>query len=254
MNYFELIKSIKEKKSFLCIGLDPDTNKVHPDKILDFNKKIIDETRDLCVAYKPNIAFYEHLGIDGWIILEKTIEYIGEDHLKIADAKRGDIGNTGKFYAKTFFETYNFDGITLSPYMGSDSIDPFLNYKNKFSILLALTSNQGSTDFQTPDLFKLVLEKSKNWSSKENLMYVVGATKAESLKEIRQIVPDNFLLIPGVGEQGGDFDKVCEWGLNKECGLLINSSRQIIFSDKPKEEAKKLQSKMEGWLEKINFV
>ncbi len=251
MNYSELVNKIKSKKNFLCVGLDPDPKNIKDDKILDFNKKIIDETYDLCIAYKPNIAFYEHLGIKGWCILEKTLDYIGKDHFTIADAKRADIGNTSKFYAKTFFETYNFDSITLNPFMGKDSIDPFMEWENKWSIILALTSNDGSSDFQTPDLYKSVLQKTKDWGTKENTMYVVGATKSDFLQEVRSIIPDHFMLIPGVGAQGGSLDEVCQNAMTKDCGLIINSSRSIIFAEKPRLEAQKLKNQMQIWIEKI---
>lgn len=252
MNQDKLISLIKQRKSFLCVGLDPDPSKVKPHQILDFNKRIIDLTRDVAIAYKPNLAFYEYLGPEGMQILADTVNYIGNQHFKIADAKRGDIGSTGNFYAKTFFETYGFDSITLSPYMGEDSIQPFLSYRDKWSIILALTSNPGAEDFQIPDLYKSVLDVSKNWG--QNIMYVVGATKAQYLVEIRKIVPDNFLLIPGVGHQGGSLDEVCKSGINLNCGLIINSSRQIIFADDPRSEAIKIQQQMLPWLEKINFI
>lgn len=254
MNYQKLVELIKKQKSFLCVGLDPDTQFVSVDKIYDFNRKIIDQTRDYSVAYKPNIAFYEHLGPKGWDILYHTMNYIDDHFFTIADAKRGDIGNTGQFYAKTFFQTYDFDSVTINPYMGKDSISPFLVYPNKYSIILALTSNKGSEDFQTPDMYKQVLEKCKSWGTIDNTMFVVGATKAESLREIRKIVPDNFLLVPGVGQQGGSLDEVCRFGINKNCGLLINSSRGIIYSDNPKREAQKLQQEMEVWLNKIGLI
>lgn len=255
MNYQKLIELIKKRKSFLCVGLDPDPQNINASKIYDFNRKIIDETRDFAVAYKPNIAFYEHLGPQGWDILYHTMNYIDSDsHFTIADAKRGDIGNTSGFYAKTFFDFYDFDSITLNPYMGKDSLMPFLTYPEKFSIILALTSNSGSADFQSPDLYKTVLEKCKTWGTIDNTMFVVGATKAEYLKEVRKIVPEHFLLIPGVGYQGGSLDEVCRFGINKNCGLLINSSRGIINSYNPKKEAQKLQQEMEVWLNKIGLI
>lgn len=254
MNYTQLVNLIKQRKSFLCVGLDPDPKLVEVNKILDFNKRIIDLTSEWSVAYKPNIAFYEHLGPKGWTILEETRNYIGSSHFTIADAKRGDIGNTSNFYAKTFFDTYNFDSITLSPYMGEDSIKPFLDYPDKWSIILALTSNSGSLDFQVPNLYKRVLEKSKSWGTKDNMMLVIGATRSELLHEVRQIVPDHFLLVPGVGNQGGSLEEVCRWGMNSNCGLLVNSSRGIIYSDNPDLEAKKIQQEMQSWLEAFAII
>jgi len=254
MKYQKLVDLIKKRKSFLCVGLDPDPDLVRPEKIYDFNRKIIDQTRDYAIAYKPNIAFYEHLGPQGWDILYHTLNYLDENHFTIADAKRGDIGNTNRFYAKTYFETYGFDSITLNPYLGKDSVIPFLTYPDKYSIILALTSNNSSSDFQTPDMFKSVLEKAKTWGNIDNTMFVVGATKAESLKEIRKIVPQHFLLIPGVGRQGGNLDDVCKYGINRNCGLIVNSTRDIIYSNNPKEEAYKIQQNMESWLNKIGLV
>ncbi len=266
----ELFENIKQKKSFLCIGLDTDITKIPPHllhteyPIFEFNKHIIDATHDLCVSYKPNIAFYETEGVKGWISLEKTIDYINKNYpqiFTIADAKRGDIGNTSKMYAKAFLEKMDFDSITVAPYMGEDSITPFFEYKNKWVILLALTSNKGASDFQTLSLgdnkqvFQQILETSQKWGNPENMMYVVGATKAEMLTEIRKIVPDNFLLIPGVGAQGGSLQDVVKYGMNKECGLLVNSSRGIIyasnekdFAEKARMEAEKLQKEMEKLL------
>lgn len=242
----DLLIQIKTKKSFLCIGLDTDIQKIpkflleSEDPIFEFNKKIIDATNSYCVAYKPNIAFYESLGINGWKALEKTINYINSSYpeiFTIADAKRGDIGNTSSMYAKAYFETLNFDSITINPYMGKDSVEPFLEYKNKHTILLALTSNVGAFDFQTKNivdnsnkLYEEVIKTSTSWENSNQLMYVVGATKASYLKEIRNIVPNSFLLIPGVGAQGGDLKEVCDNGLNNEVGLLINSSRSIIYA------------------------
>lgn len=242
----DLLIQIKTKKSFLCIGLDTDIQKIpkfllkSEDPIFEFNKKIIDATNSYCVAYKPNIAFYESLGINGWKALEKTINYINSSYpeiFTIADAKRGDIGNTSSMYAKAYFETLNFDSITINPYMGKDSVEPFLKYKNKHTILLALTSNVGAFDFQTKNivdnsnkLYEEVIKTSTSWENSNQLMYVVGATKASYLKEIRNIVPNSFLLIPGVGAQGGDLKEVCDNGLNNEVGLLINSSRSIIYA------------------------
>ena len=247
----QLINQIHKKKSFLCIGLDVDLNKVpqhileDEDPIFAFNKAIIDATHHLCVAYKPNIAFYEAYGIKGWESLKKTIDYLNHKHpeiFTIADAKRGDIGNTSTMYAKAFFEDMNFDSVTIAPYMGKDSVEPFLAFKNKHTILLALTSNEGAFDFQTKELegkelYKRVLETSKTYENSKNLMYVVGATKAEYLSEIRQIVPDSFLLVPGVGAQGGSLGEVCKYGMTKDVGLLINSSRGIIYASNGKDFA-----------------
>ncbi|UOX32639.1 orotidine-5'-phosphate decarboxylase [Flavobacterium sediminilitoris] len=267
----QLINQIESKKSFLCIGLDVDLNKIPQhlleteDPIFEFNKSIIDATHDLCVSYKPNTAFYEAYGIKGWKSLQKTIEYINEKHpeiFTIADAKRGDIGNTSSMYAKAFFEDLDFDSVTVAPYMGKDSVEPFLAFEGKHTIMLALTSNEGAFDFQTlqtegihgetKELYKTVLETSKTWKNSENLMYVVGATKAEYFTEIRKIVPDSFLLVPGVGAQGGSLSEVCKYGMNKNIGLLINSSRGIIyasngvdFAQKARIEALKLQNEME---------
>ena len=261
----QLIDQIHKKKSFLSIGLDTDLEKIpahllkEDDPIFSFNKEIIDATHHLCVAYKPNIAFYEAYGISGWRSLERTIEYLNlnyQEIFTIADAKRGDIGNTSTRYAKAFFEDLNFDSITIAPYMGKDSVEPFLAFTDKHTILLALTSNTGAFDFQTKlidgkELYKQVLEISKTYKNNENLMYVVGATKAEYLVEIRKIVPDSFLLVPGVGAQGGSLEEVCRYGLNKDVGLLINSSRGIIYASKEKDfaiaaerEARKLQNQM----------
>ena len=240
----QLIEQIKIKKSFLCIGLDVDLNKVpqhllkEEDPIFAFNKAIIDATHHLCVAYKPNTAFYEAYGIKGWQSLEKTIKYLNENHpeiFTIADAKRGDIGNTSTMYAKAFFEDLAFDSVTVAPYMGKDSVEPFLAFKDKHTIMLALTSNQGAFDFQTKtiegkELYKQVLETSKTWENSENLMYVVGATKAEYFAEIRKIIPNSFLLVPGVGAQGGNLQDVCKYGMTDTVGLLINSSRGIIYA------------------------
>jgi orotidine-5'-phosphate decarboxylase len=240
----QLIEQIRSKKSFLCIGLDVDLDKIPShlleleDPIFEFNKAIIDATHDLCVAYKPNTAFYEAYGIKGWQSLQKTIDYLNQNHpeiFTIADAKRGDIGNTSTMYAKAFFDDLEFDSVTVAPYMGKDSVEPFLAFENKHTIMLALTSNEGAFDFQTKDcsgkeLYKTVLETSKGWKNAQNLMYVVGATKAEYFTEIRKIVPDNFLLVPGVGAQGGSLSEVCKFGMNANVGLLINSSRGIIYA------------------------
>lgn len=240
----QLEKQIRKKKSFLCIGLDVDITKIpqhllkEEDPIFTFNKAVIDATHHLCVAYKPNTAFYEAYGIKGWKSLEKTIDYINNKYpeiFTIADAKRGDIGNTSSMYAKAFFEDLAFDSVTVAPYMGKDSVEPFLAFKDKHTILLALTSNEGAFDFQTKsingkELYKEVLETSKGWRNANNLMYVVGATKAEYFKEIRKIIPTNFLLVPGVGAQGGSLHDVCKFGISENIGLLINSSRGIIYA------------------------
>ena len=265
----ELVAQIKKKKSFLCIGLDVDLTKIPPhlldeeDPIFAFNKAIIDATHQLCVAYKPNIAFYEAYGLKGWLSLEKTINYLNKSYpeiFTIADAKRGDIGNTSTMYAKAFFEDLKFDSVTIAPYMGKDSVEPFLAFKNKNTIMLALTSNKGAFDFQTKkiddkELYKHVLETSKTWENSENLMYVVGATKAEYFKEIRKIVPNSFLLVPGVGAQGGSLQDVCKYGLSSTIGLLVNSSRGIIYASNEKDfaakaalEAEVLQKEMATFL------
>ncbi|AUC15966.1 orotidine-5'-phosphate decarboxylase [Tenacibaculum sp. SZ-18] len=262
----QLVAEIKRKKSFLCIGLDVDLTKIpthlleEEDPIFAFNKEIIDATHHLCVAYKPNTAFYEAYGIKGWKALEKTINYINIKHpeiFTIADAKRGDIGNTSTMYAKAFFEDLSFDSVTVAPYMGKDSVEPFLAFENKHTILLALTSNQGAFDFQIQkindqEVYKKVLEVSKTWKNASNLMYVVGATKAEYLEDIRQIIPDSFLLVPGVGAQGGNLQDVCKYGMTANIGLLINSSRGIIyagnnknFANKSAKKARELQKQME---------
>ena len=255
----ELVAQIKKKKSFLCIGLDVDLEKIpshllnNEDPIFAFNKAIIDATHHFCVAYKPNTAFYEAYGLKGWKSLEKTINYLNETYpeiFTIADAKRGDIGNTSAMYAKAFFEDLAFDSVTVAPYMGKDSIEPFLTFKHKHTIMLALTSNEGAFDFQTKkinekEVYKHVLETSKNWKNSENLMYVVGATKAEYFKEIRKIIPNSFLLVPGVGAQGGSLQDVCAYGLTKNIGLLINSSRGIIYASKDLNFAKNAALKAE---------
>ncbi|SDW87474.1 orotidine-5'-phosphate decarboxylase [Aequorivita viscosa] len=265
----QLISEIKKKKSFLCIGLDVDLDKIptflldEEDPIFAFNKAIIDATHQYAVAYKPNIAFYEAYGLKGWKSLEQTINYLNENYpeiFTIADAKRGDIGNTSTMYAKTFLEALDFDSVTVAPYMGKDSVEPFLNFKNKHTILLTLTSNEGAFDFQTKkieekELYKEVLEISKTWENSERLMYVVGATKAEYFREIRKIVPNAFLLVPGVGAQGGNLSEVCKYGLSADVGLLVNSSRGIIyastendFAEAASNEAKCLQNEMEAIL------
>lgn len=268
----DLVQQIHKKKSFLCIGLDTDLEKIpahllqEEDPIFAFNKAIIDATHHLCVAYKPNTAFYEAYGIKGWQALEKTIQYLNANHpeiFTIADAKRGDIGNTSTRYAKAFFEDLEFDSVTIAPYMGKDSVEPFLAFKNKFTILLALTSNQGAYDYQTQlidgtELYKKVLETSQTYKNAENLMYVVGATKATYLAEIRELVPNSFLLVPGVGAQGGSLEEVCRYGMNQQIGLLVNSSRGIIYSSSENdfaaeaaESAKKIQEQMAVELKKL---
>jgi len=265
----QLTAQIKKTNSFLCIGLDVDLNKIPKhlleleDPIFAFNKAIIDATHHLCVAYKPNTAFYEAYGIKGWKSLEKTIQYLNKKHpeiFTIADAKRGDIGNTSTMYAKAFFEDLAFDSVTVAPYMGKDSVEPFLAFKDKHTIMLALTSNEGAFDFQTKkvddkELYKQVLETSKNWENSENLMYVVGATKAEYFADIRKIIPNSFLLVPGVGAQGGNLQDVCKYGMSDTVGLLINSSRGIIYASNQDDfaqaaaiKAKELQQQMEAIL------
>ncbi len=264
MNRQELINQIRIKKSYLCVGLDTDLNKIPAhlhnteDPIFEFNKAIIDATKDSCVAYKMNLAFYESLGYKGWISLEKTVNYIPQEIFKIADAKRGDIGNTSFMYAHAFFKTLDFDAITLSPYMGYDSISPFLEVDGKWAVLLALTSNEGSKDFQQlkleggKQLFEEVITTSSQWGSVNNIMYVVGATKAEALSRIRELIPEHFLLVPGVGSQGGSLQEVAKHGMNDRCGLLVNASRSIIyadvtnkFEDAARQEASRLQAQME---------
>ncbi len=265
-----LVDQIRKKKSFLCVGLDTDLDKIPPhllkeeDPMFAFNKAIIDATHDLCVAYKPNIAFYEAYGIEGWKSLEKTMEYLNNEYpeiFTIADAKRGDIGNTSTRYAKAFFETLNFDSITVAPYMGKDSVEPFLAFDDKHTILLALTSNAGAFDFQTRkledrELYKEVISTSIGYKNAQNLMYVIGATKASYLGEIRKLVPDSFFLVPGVGAQGGSLEEVCKYGMSKNVGLLVNSSRGILyvssdkdFANSSRREAKRLQKEMQGFLE-----
>lgn len=277
MDYNSLFEQIKIKKSFLCVGLDTDINKIpeflktKEDPMFEFNKAIVDATHKYCIAYKPNIAFYESESTKGWISLEKTVKYIKENYPEIfiiADAKRGDIGNTSKMYAKAFLETMNFDSITVAPYMGEDSVTPFLGYKNKWVILLALTSNKGAFDLQffkseeeNKHLYEKVLEKSQEWGNKHNMMYVVGATKAEMLKGIRNIVPDHFLLVPGIGAQGGSLEEVAKYGMNSHCGLIVNSSRGIIYASQKEDfaevasiEANKLQKQMELLLKKHSIA
>lgn len=284
MNRQELIAQIMEKQSFLCVGLDTDVNKMPASlieemkekygeeewlfpAIWEFNARIIDATAPYCVAYKPNLAFYEAYGIDGMMAFEGTIEYLKENypnHFIIADAKRGDIGNTSKMYAKTFFDGYDVDALTVAPYMGEDSVKPFLGYDGKWVILLALTSNKGSHDFQLTEdaqgerLFEKVLKQSQQWGNKDNMMYVVGATQGQMFEDIRKIVPDHFLLVPGVGAQGGSLQEVCKYGMTKDCGLLVNSSRGIIyasngedFAEVAGEKAKELQQEMAAELAKL---
>jgi orotidine-5'-phosphate decarboxylase len=269
MTRHQIAENIRAKKSFLCIGLDTDLKKIpshiqnSPDAIFEFNRQIIDATHELCVAYKLNLAFYESLGSKGLESFEKTLRYIPENIFTIADAKRGDIGNTSTMYAEAFFRHYNCDSVTVAPYMGEDSVKPFLQYPGKFAIVLALTSNEGSGDFQFMNdgkqpLFENVIHKTMSWGNPDNVMFVVGATRDEHLKRIREIAPENFLLIPGVGAQGGDLEKVALNGMNKDCGLLVNSSRQIIyagsgndFAAKARTEALKTQQQMEKLLQKI---
>ncbi|MCB0805070.1 MAG: orotidine-5'-phosphate decarboxylase [Bacteroidales bacterium] len=271
----EIFNLIQKKRSFLCIGLDSDIQKIPDhlkeldDPVFEFNKAIIDATHKLTVAYKPNLAFYESLGADGWQSLQKTIAYLKKfDVFTIADAKRGDIGNTSSLYARAFFETLDFDSVTVAPYMGVDSVSPFLTYPGKWVVLLALTSNKGAFDFQFIKnretgkmLFEEVLETSKDWGSENNMMYVVGATKAENLTDIRKIVPNHFLLVPGVGAQGGSLQEVVKYGMNDQCGLLVNSSRGIIFASKEQDftekaasEAAKLQQEMELLLTNASLI
>lgn len=276
MNRIELIEQIKTKKSFLCVGLDTDLKKIPQhllndnDAIYTFNKNIIDATAPYCVAYKPNLAFYEAFGVKGMIAFEKTINYLNKyypDHFIIADAKRGDIGNTSKMYARTFFEEYDVDALTVAPYMGEDSVTPFLGYDGKWVILLALTSNKGSNDFQlTTDtegerLFEKVIRKSQQWGNIDNMMYVVGATQGKMFEDIRKVAPKSFLLVPGVGAQGGSLEEVCRYGMNKDCGLLVNSSRGIIYASDGEDyaevaaqKAKELQEQMASELAKICYI
>lgn len=269
----ELINQIFTKKSFLCVGLDTDTKKIpqhllaEEDPIFAFNKQIIDATAPYCVSYKPNLAFYEAFGIKGMVAFEKTVKYLQEhypNHFIIADAKRGDIGNTSAMYARTFFDEYDIDALTVAPYMGEDSVTPFLGYNDKWVVLLALTSNKGSRDFQlTRDkngvrLFEQVLKKSQQWGDANNMMYVVGATQGELFTDVRKIAPDHFLLVPGVGAQGGSLSEVCKYAMTKECGLLVNSSRGIIYASSGEDfatvaaqKAKELQEQMAIELSKV---
>lgn len=275
MNYTALFEQIKRKKSFLCVGLDSDIDKIPrhllktEDPVFEFNKAIVDATAAFTIAYKPNIAFYECRGVEGWKSLEKTVKYIRANYpeiFTIADAKRGDIGNTSQMYAKAFLETLDFDSITVAPYMGEDSVTPFIKYAGKWVILLALTSNKGAFDLQFMEengvkLYERVLQVSQKWGDQNNMMYVVGATKAEMLGGIRQIVPDHFLLVPGVGAQGGSLEEVAKYGMNSHCGLIVNSSRGIIFADTTEnyairagEEARILQQDMENLLKEKGII
>ena len=273
MNKQQLFENIQKKKSFLCVGLDTDIKKIpehllkEEDPIFAFNKAIIDATAPYCIAYKPNLAFYESMGVKGWIAFEKTVSYIKEnypDQFIIADAKRGDIGNTSAMYARTFFEELDIDSVTVAPYMGEDSVTPFLSYEGKWVILLALTSNKGSHDFQLTEdtngehLFEKVLRKSQEWANDENMMYVVGATQGQMFEDIRKVAPNHFLLVPGVGAQGGSLQEVCKYGIIKDCGLLVNSSRGIIyasngddFAEVAGQKAKELQEQMAVELAKL---
>ena len=262
----QLIREIFRKRTYLCVGLDTDPGKLpehlrdSEDPMFEFNKQIIDATRDLCVAYKPNTAFYEALGAKGWATLEKTARYIGSEHLRIADAKRGDIGNTSERYAQAFFRTMEYDAVTVAPYMGEDSVKPFLIGEGKWVILLAHTSNPGSADFQLfgtaeRKLFEEVILRSQKWASADQLMFVVGATRADHIREIRQLAPEHFFLVPGVGAQGGSLEEVSKQGMNKDCGLLVNSSRSIIYASSGKDfaeaaraEAQRLQQEMDQYL------
>jgi orotidine-5'-phosphate decarboxylase len=266
LNRQTLIQQIRTKKSYLCVGLDSDITKIpqhllkHEDPVFEFNKAIIDATKDLCVSYKINTAFYEANGLKGWQSMEKTLNYIPKDIFTIADAKRGDIGNTSTQYAKAFFNAMQFDSITVAPYMGKDSVKPFLDFENKWTIVLGLTSNEGAFDFQylkneNQELFKHVIQKVASWGTDENLMFVIGATKTAQLKEVREIIPNHFLLVPGVGAQGGSLEEVSKIGMNADVGLLVNASRQIIFAsngedfaEKARTEAMKLQAEMALYL------
>jgi len=271
----QLVEQVRQKRSYLCVGLDTDITKIpkhlqsHPDAVFEFNKQIIDATKDLCVAYKINTAFYEAMGLKGWEAMERTANYIPKEHFTIADAKRGDIGNTSSQYAKAFFETLNFDAITIAPYMGEDSVKPFLEFENKWAIVLGLTSNPGSKDFEQlrlvredtnqgdgeEYLYENVLRKVSSWGKTDNLMFVIGATKASDLEGIRKIIPDHFLLVPGVGFQGGSLKGVSKYGMNSDCGLLVNVSRAIIYASEKEDFAaearaiaQQYQSEMAGYL------
>ncbi|MGM9674863.1 MAG: orotidine-5'-phosphate decarboxylase [Bacteroidaceae bacterium] len=272
----QIFENIRRKQSFLCVGLDADIRKLpacllqEEDPIFSFNKAIIDATAPYCVAYKPNLAFYESMGVRGWVAFEKTVAYLRQhypDQFIIADAKRGDIGNTSAMYARTFFEETNLDAVTVAPYMGEDSVTPFLTYEGKWVVLLALTSNKGSHDFQLmadeqgERLFEKVLRKSQEWAGSDRMMYVVGATQGRAFEDIRRIVPDHFLLVPGVGAQGGSLEEVCRYGMNAQCGLLVNSSRAIIYADSTEdfarvagEKAQEVQRQMAAELAARNLV
>jgi len=265
MNRRRLIEIIKEKGSFLCVGLDPDPAKMPEgfegaDGILAFNKAIIDATRPFAAAYKPNIAFYEALGPKGWEVLGATLDYIGEGHFTIADAKRGDIGNTSRMYAQTFFETYAFDSVTVAPYMGSDSVQPFLSFPEKWVVILALTSNAGADDFQfiedgnSSPVYESVLRKAAAWGTSDNTMFVVGATRPEMFEGIRKIVPDHFLLVPGVGAQGGSLSEVCRYGLNSDVGLLVNASRSILYASRESDFAEAARAVAESIAMEMNKI
>lgn len=276
MNKQQLFENIKRKQSFLCVGLDTDIKKIpehllkEEDPVFAFNKAIIDATAPYCIAYKPNLAFYESMGVKGWIAFEKTVEYIKKnypDQFIIADAKRGDIGNTSAMYARSFFEELDIDAVTVAPYMGEDSVTPFLTYEGKWVILLALTSNKGSHDFQLTEdkagerLFEKVLRKSQEWANDQNMMYVVGATQGKMFEDIRKIVPEHFLLVPGIGAQGGSLEEACKYGMNSKCGLIVNSSRAIIYADKSeafaqaaKNEAEKVQKQMAEQLKAAHII
>ena len=275
MSRKELIASIQRKRSFLCVGLDTDLKKVpahllqEEDPVFAFNKAIIDATAPYCVAYKPNLAFYESMGVKGWIAFEKTVSYLREnypDQFIIADAKRGDIGNTSAMYARTFFEEMDLDAVTVAPYMGEDSVTPFLGYEGKWVILLALTSNKGSHDFQLTEdaqgekLFEKVLRKSQEWAGNDQMMYVVGATQGKAFEDIRRIAPNHFLLVPGIGAQGGSLEEVCKYGMTSECGLIVNSSRAIIYADATErfaqvagEKAREVQAQMAQELDRYGI-
>ncbi len=274
MNRKQLVEEIKKKQSYLCVGLDTDIDKIpdhlkkEADPVFEFNKQIIDATHNYCVAYKPNIAFYEALGPRGWESLQKTLEYIPKDCFTIADAKRGDIGNTSSLYARAFFEQMNFDSITVAPYMGEDSVKPFLKFKDKWVILLAHTSNPGSADFQLIEskvterrLYEEVIVKAKTWATPDQLMFVVGATQADKMKHIRALAPDHFFLVPGIGAQGGDLEMVSKFGMNKDCGLIVNSARAIIYASSEKDfataagkEAHRVQQQMKALLEEAQIL
>ncbi|MES2558589.1 MAG: orotidine-5'-phosphate decarboxylase [Bacteroidota bacterium] len=272
MNRAELISQIKQKGSFLCVGLDTDIKKIptilqaEPDPVFAFNKAIIDATQEFCVSYKINTAFYESMGTKGWEIMEKTLDYLPKNQFSIADAKRGDIGNTSDMYARAFFEAFNFDSVTLAPYMGRDSIEPFFKYENKWGIVLALTSNPGSADYEQQSignekLYERVIKHTTTFTSENNLMFVVGATKAEELSNIRKHIPNHFLLVPGVGAQGGSLSEVVRYGMNTDCGLLVNASRSIIyagggsdFAEKAADEAKQMADEMKMLLAQYNVI